>query len=423
MQAPQAAPGGRGGPWPARGGAGRGGAWALAAALLLFALPGPRALGEGGAAPVLERWLARLDPESETDERVWAAAIDEAREAAERPALARALLERVGAPRTGRLARALALEALGAVGGVECAIVLHRPAPGEAQDWLLGAARARALMHGEGGPEARAALLELLESPRLGVRVAAHEALVALTGRRLPMDGATWRHALAASGGSPADAADGAGDPPAAVDAAGPGGQEPDGPASRYEPGAAPHVPHYYGLPIPRPGSRVVFCLDVSQSMYGHGIEEARAELTRALLDLPSSHAFEIVAFNERVYPWAGRLVRAHPVHKARAIAWFAAREPTSYTNLFDAVDRAFGLAGRGRWAVEAPQALDAVFLLSDGAPNRGRHRTPEAVVRNVARLSERRVPVHTIGAGEEVFPLLKAIAAATGGRFVDAFR
>ena len=31
-------------------------------------------------------------------------------------------------------------------------------------------------------------------------------------------------------------------------------------------------------------------------------------------------------------------------------------------------------------------------------------------------------LPLNTIGAGEEVFPLLQAMATAGGGQFVDAF-
>ena len=62
------------------------------------------------------------------------------------------------------------------------------------------------------------------------------------------------------------------------------------------------------------------------------------------------------------------------------------------------------------------------MFLLSDGAPNRGRYRRDDQVVAGIAALSRRRIPVHTIGAGEEVFPLLRRIADATGGRFADAF-
>ncbi len=112
--------------------------------------------------------------------------------------------------------------------------------------------------------------------------------------------------------------------------------------ADRYRLAEPAHVPRYYGIPIQRPHSRVVFCLDVSQSMYGRGIEQARGELTRTLSAFPSSYAFEIIAFNEHLRAFAGELVPAHPVVKARAIQWLRALETISYTNLYDAVETAF---------------------------------------------------------------------------------
>jgi hypothetical protein len=138
--------------------------------------------------------------------------------------------------------------------------------------------------------------------------------------------------------------------------------------------------------------------------------------------DLTTSHHFDVIAFHESVRPFAGRLVRAHPVVKARVLAWVDRLETVSYTNLYDAVEEAFGYAGRGRRPAAAPARLDAVFLLSDGAPNRGRYHVASQVVAGIAALSRRQVPVHTIGAGDEVFPLLRAISHATGGTFVDAF-
>jgi hypothetical protein len=156
--------------------------------------------------------------------------------------------------------------------------------------------------------------------------------------------------------------------------------------------------------------------------MYGRGIRQARDELTRTLLDFPCSYAFDIVAFNENVHPFAGELWPAHPVVKHRALAWLEAQETLSYTNLYDAVETAFGYAGVGDRAREPKVRLDAVFLLSDGAPNRGRYRREAKVIEAIAALSGRRIPVHAVAAGEEVFPLLQEIAEATGGRFVDAF-
>ena len=165
-----------------------------------------------------------------------------------------------------------------------------------------------------------------------------------------------------------------------------------------------------------------MFCLDVSQSMYGPALDRCRRELLITLKQCTTSHRFEVIAFNENVVPWAKRLVRAHPVQKERAIDWFLALEPTSHTNLYDAVELAFGYAGRGRRAALSPERLDAVYLLSDGEPNRGRHLQPDPIVKAIGELSQGDVPVHTVGAGEIAIHLLKRIAAVTKGTFVDAF-
>jgi hypothetical protein len=253
------------------------------------------------------------------------------------------------------------------------------------------------------------ALLSLLDHPDPAPRVHAWEALVSLTGQDLPARRAPWDDWWQAgrARGFP---------PPSAP------GAETAGARYREEGPPPAHVPHYYGVPIDRPQSRVAFCLDVSQSMYGRGIDQARRELEATVRDLPSTYAFALVAFNEHVMPYADHLVPAHPVVKARVLAWIHALETLSYTNLYDAVETAFGLGGIGPRSAPGAPALDAVFLLSDGAPNRGRHRRDDAVVDAIAALSQRRVPVHAIAAGEEVFPLLRRIADVTGGRFVDAF-
>jgi hypothetical protein len=289
------------------------------------------------------------------------------------------------------------LEALGAVGGPAAGLLLSTARPGA--DWIEDSGRALGLGRWD-DPSAVPALLELLSHPDPAPRVHAWEGLARRTGRRLPASRPAWEEALR----SPAP-------PP-----------PPEADPERYEAADSPHVPTYYGIPIPRPRSRVVFCLDVSQSMWGDGIDSARRHLAHTLKDLPTTCAFDVVLFNERVMPWSGRLVAAHPVRKALAIEFLEAQETVSYTNLYDAVEQAFSYAGRGRRPAADPVRLDAVFLLSDGAPNRGRYRRDDEVVEGIAALSERRTPVHTIGAGEEVFPLLRRIAAATGGRFADAF-
>lgn len=344
-------------------------------------------------------WLARLDPAEESHEDVLAAAVAAPGDRASDGDLLRRLLGLVKDPRVAPERRALALEALGGMEGAIIDLLLARPRAHE--HWVEACARAIALGR-RGGTGSVKPLLALLDHAQLAPRIHAREALVRMTRQDLPPRAAPWVAWWKGQDGRlPAEPA-----------AAGP----------RYGTPEPVHVPHYYGVPIPRRGSRVVFCLDASQSMYGGGIENARRELRRALMDFPSTHRFEVIVFNEKVMPWRERLVRAHPVQKLLAIRYLESIEPTSYTNLYDAVDMAFGHAGRGSRPRAPAQRLDAVFLLSDGAPNRGRHRAPKRVIEGIKAMSRREIPVHTIGAGEEVFSLLMAIARETGGTFVDAF-
>lgn len=352
-------------------------------------------------------WLKVLAHDDE-DERVLAAAVDAAADRAGDAPLARALVQRSGDPKATPSQRGLALEALGVLGGAGADVRLFLARPGA--DWVEESCRALGLLR-RGGAEAVPRLIALLAHADASPRMHAWEALARLTRQAFPPEKAPWEAWWATQAGRLAPLVGGPGAAP--------------GPDDRYTPPAVPFVPRFYGLPLPRRAaeSHVVFCLDVSQSMYGPSLDRSRLELEKTLKDCTTAYRFDVIAFNENVLPWAGRLVRAHPVQKARAIAWFLGLEPTSYTNLYDAVELGFGYAGRGRRASASPERLDALYLLSDGAPNRGRHLQPDPIVKAITALSEGNVPVHTIGAGEAAFDLLKRIAAATHGTFLDAFQ
>jgi hypothetical protein len=359
----------------------------------------------------LDLWARLLDPEREDDDRVHAAALDGVAARASDPTLARRLVEVVRDPKASPAAKGLALEALGGVEGPVADLLLRDARPGAT--WVEEACRALGLAR-RGGAAVVAPLIALLDHDAAAVRVHAWEGLVRVTRRDEPPDRAAWERWWRGQGGRlPAPAArrrDGA---PVAGDPA-------------DDPYAAPtrsFVPTYYGIPVRGKtwGVNVVFCLDVSASMSEHGIEPARRHLKDALLALTTQDRFDVVGFNENVLPWAGRPVRAHPVPQARVVAWLDAIVPRSFTNLYDAVEAAFEYAGRGRRPSDAPIRLDAVFVLSDGAPNRGRYHLPTQVVDGIAALSLKTVPVHTVGAGEQVMALLRQIAAATGGTCVEA--
>ena len=375
----------------------------IGAAIGLFILPRAWRLGRDAVRILVQAAPSGVDIGAIT---AALAAIEGVADRASDPAFARRLLDRVRDPKTEPWRRALAVEALGGLDGPAVPLVLHAARPGA--DWVEESCRALALAR-RGRDDDVGPLIDLLAHAEVAPRIHAWEGLVRLTRQNLPPQRepwATWWEGRRGRLPAPAPA-------PAVAGAGG----------DAYTAPEPAHVPTYYGVPVRGRGAAcgVVFCLDVSASMSEHGIEPARRHLEATIRELPMRTSFDVVAFNENVSPLWGRLARAHPVAKARAIAWLDAIVPKSFTNLYDAVETAFQCAGLGRSPASEPQHLDLVFVLSDGAPNRGRYHVAEQVVAGIAALSQRRVPVHTIGAGESVLPLLREISAATGGTFQRA--
>jgi hypothetical protein len=165
----------------------------------------------------------------------------------------------------------------------------------------------------------------------------------------------------------------------------------------------------YFGIPIT--GGKVAFVCDVSASMR-YKLELAYNELARAVKSLPSTAQFEVVFFNEHVWPWRGRLSRADPVTKELLCRHLPTIEIKSYTNLFDSLETALGLG------------VEEIFVVSDGEPNRGRKQYPDDIIAELERLNTRGTKIHTVSVvrvvdGEEHISLLKRIADENGGQHV----
>jgi uncharacterized protein YegL len=168
--------------------------------------------------------------------------------------------------------------------------------------------------------------------------------------------------------------------------------------------GADASVADYYGIPIY--ADRVVFVLDTSSSMEGPPLEAAKRELESAIAGLPETTAFTVLAFNSGVAAWQRQLVPATDEAKAGACGFIIPLPAAGGTATCDALEAAFGFD------------TEAIFLLSDGAPSRGRITDPEAIVRFVAGLNGSRcVSVHAISImGGAAF--LERLAELNNGTF-----
>lgn len=158
----------------------------------------------------------------------------------------------------------------------------------------------------------------------------------------------------------------------------------------------------YYGIPIC--AKRVVFVLDTSGSMRGAKLEAAKTELIRAIKELPKEVFFSLVIFNTDVRIWQRELVPATDQMKHIALNVILEQSARNDTASYDALEAAFGLDP------------EAIYFLSDGAPQGGKTDDPAEIVGTISGANRvRRVSIHSIGI-DTAGP-----AAAIFGRFMKA--
>jgi hypothetical protein len=262
--------------------------------------------------------------------------------------------------------------------------------------WQVREAAIRGLA---GSPESVPRLVEVLATGDLRLRDAAHRALEALTGARLPPDVHAWR-AWRESEGGPARRS----------------GSE----GGAREPSSRPGVTTaFYDVPVA--SSRLCFVLDRSLSMREEGrFEAARRELKRLLGALPDGTRVNILFFGAGVSSFAGAL-RPLDAQARRDASDFVDRQVPDArgTDLYGALEKALLWVGNPDSGTLREEGADTIVLLSDGRPTVGRVVDEELVGRVVARRARPLRPVfHAVQLGMEA-PMLRRLAERTGGRYL----
>jgi hypothetical protein len=148
---------------------------------------------------------------------------------------------------------------------------------------------------------------------------------------------------------------------------------------------ATPGAPSYYGLSLN--ARRIVFVLDISGSMEGPRLQAAKYELIRAVEGLAADVRFNIVAFSNVVAVWQKNLMPASPSTKRAAAQFVYTRRAGGHTAAYDALEAAFQFDA------------EAIYFLSDGAPNVGKIIAPADIVAAVTQANRsRRISVYSIG-------------------------
>ena len=152
-------------------------------------------------------------------------------------------------------------------------------------------------------------------------------------------------------------------------------------------------------------------------------MEASKQELIKALGELPPETRFNIVYFSSGADRWVPKLVDASPDRVKKAQKWVAELGPGGATNIHDAMENAFAIAGRAAADKYYETAVDTVFLLTDGQPSlTNGPDNPERTLQMVRRLNPfKKVVVHAIGLGKGIDDkFLSRLAAENGGVFVQ---
>jgi len=116
----------------------------------------------------------------------------------------------------------------------------------------------------------------------------------------------------------------------------------------------------------------VVAVLDVSGSMSGEKLAQAKAALEQLLGSLRPGDRFRLIAFESGVRRFATEWTPMTPEHRSRAVGWVRALETGGGTNIAGALGEAFSIP-------PADGALGVVVFLTDGLPTVG-EQDPERI-------------------------------------------
>jgi Ca-activated chloride channel family protein len=152
----------------------------------------------------------------------------------------------------------------------------------------------------------------------------------------------------------------------------------------------------------------IVYVVDVSGSMRGDKLEQAKAALRFGVRGLRGQDRFNLIAFSTAARRFRDALAPAEDDAKEAAVAWTNALEATGGTALADALEAALRLPEDDR--------LKIVVLLTDGLPTVGTT-SPREIVDGVATANRGRARVFVFGVGfDQNVAFLDRIAGMTRG-------
>lgn len=193
----------------------------------------------------------------------------------------------------------------------------------------------------------------------------------------------------------------------------------------------------FYG--IKTDSKHIIFVADISGSMRRRDedpadqpakIDVCRDELKRAIRGLSArdedergAATFNVVLFSTDVLVYKeGRMIAATKKSKEKVFKWIDEKvQADMQTNLFGGLEQAFHIISSRSDKKNLERGADTIFLMTDGAPSRGKFVRPAVILQEVRKMNQGRdITIHTIGVGEQHNKgFLQRLAAENGGQYL----
>lgn len=141
-------------------------------------------------------------------------------------------------------------------------------------------------------------------------------------------------------------------------------------------------------------------------------LDAAKYELTHSIAYLHPDVEFTVIFYSFSPTPWQKRLVPANEKNKIDAIKRIKTTSAWGGTNIYDALESAFGIVDDHRKGLKKPATPSgtgakgkpeyAIFLVTDGRHNTGRFPDPEEFLSEIRKINkDDRALINTIGVGQ----------------------
>lgn len=149
---------------------------------------------------------------------------------------------------------------------------------------------------------------------------------------------------------------------------------------------------------------------------------EVKRELIPVIKGLSENSYFNIITFENDVKLWKNELVPASSTNKNLAVLMIENLSSGGGTNFYGGLEEAFKLAGPGSLDSNKLLKVDAIFMLSDGAPSTGKITSTQKILEEIKKMNPlKKVKVNAIGLGKDKdADFMEKLATQNSGQYID---